>query len=170
MAQEALRHAAMTPDVVPLAIEEGALSLLHAIVERGYHTHGRAAPPARRATLLAHQATARNACLVLAERFREDLSLEAIARAVYASPFHLARLFRKHAGLSLHQYRHRLRLREALLRVSDGEENLARLALDLGFSSHSHLSDSFREAFGEAPAEYRKLRGSRALRQRPRRT
>jgi AraC-like DNA-binding protein len=165
LAQEALRGAALAPQADPLAIEEAALALLHTVVRASYQSHGQAPAPVRRATLRAHAATAQNACLVLAQRFREDLSLEAVARAAHTSPFHLARVFRKHVGLSIHQYRQHLRLREALLRVADGERSLTRLALELGFASHSHLSDSFRAAFGAAPAAYRKLQGAQALRE-----
>jgi AraC-like DNA-binding protein len=165
MAQEALRNATLAAQPDALAIEEGALRLLHLTIAASYRAHGQAGRPARRSTLLAQRATAQNACLMIAQRFREELSLEAIARTVYASPFHLARLFKQHVGLSIHQYQHRLRLREALLRVAEGEENLARLALELGFSSHSHLSDSFRQAFGEPPGKYRKLRGLQVLRE-----
>jgi AraC family transcriptional regulator len=165
MTQEALRAEALAPHPDPLAIDEAALALLHTVVRAGYQSRGKAPAVLRRATLLAHQTTAQNACLVLAQRFREDLSLQAVARAAHTSPFHLARIFRRHVGLSVHQYRLRLRLREALLRVADGERSLTRLALDLGFASHSHLSDSFHAAFGAAPATYRKLQGARSLRE-----
>jgi len=64
-----------------------------------------------------------------------------------------------------HRYRHRLRLRAALVRIADGETNLSELALDLGFSSHSHLTDAFRLAFGLSPAESRKALDLRRFRQ-----
>jgi AraC-like DNA-binding protein len=31
------------------------------------------------------------------------------------------------------------------------------LALELGFSSHSHFTDAFRREFGKAPSEIRKI-------------
>jgi AraC-like DNA-binding protein len=34
-------------------------------------------------------------------------------------------------------------------------DDLAQLALDLGFSSHSHFTTAFRHRFGETPAHFR---------------
>ncbi len=94
--------------------------------------------------------------MFLATAFGENASLDDLGRAVHASPFHLARLFRREAGLTIHQYRHRLRLRAALARIADGESNLSDLAFQLGFSSHSHLTDAFRLSFGMSPTTCRK--------------
>ena len=47
-----------------------------------------------------------------------------------------------------------LRLRAALERIADGED-VATLALALGFSSHSHFTSAFRRAFGVAPSQVR---------------
>jgi AraC family transcriptional regulator len=88
---------------------------------------------------------------VLLRRFGEPLSLDEIATAVGVSPFHLARLFRRHTGFSLHGYRTRIRLLHALDRIEEARGALTDLALDLGFSSHSHFTDAFRKAFGVPP-------------------
>ena len=71
------------------------------------------------------------------------------------SPFHLARIFRFETGFSVHQYLLQIRMNEALSRLHAGEPQLSRLALDLGFSSHSHFSETFRRHFGESPAQVR---------------
>lgn len=160
--QNRLRQGALAGQLDPLGLEEIALQLLRALLENSYR--GRAGASARRVrvdTARLHAAQVQQASLLLATRFGEELSLSAIARAVHSSPFHLARVFRAHSGLSLHQYRHRLRLREALRRLAEGETDLSALALELGFSSHSHLSDAFRAAFGLSPSQARNLRGAR---------
>ena len=77
--------------------------------------------------------------------------------------FHLAHRFRARTGLSLHAYRTHLRLREALRRIAEPETSLTDLALDLGFASHSHFTDSFRRTFGRPPSAVRaavRARGS----------
>jgi AraC-like DNA-binding protein len=88
---------------------------------------------------------------LLLRRFKHRLSLDAIARGVAASPYHLARLFRRHTGFSLHGYRTRLRLLYALERLDQARGALTELALELGFSSQSHFTDAFRRAFGVPP-------------------
>lgn len=77
------------------------------------------------------------------------------ADAACSSPFHLARAFRRHTGLSLHQYRQQLRLAAALQRLEEGERHLAALAHEAGFSSQSHMGAVFRQALGVTPAQAR---------------
>lgn len=95
----------------------------------------------------------------LAIRYAEHHPLRAIARAHGVSVFHLARVFRRATGHSLHAYRMELRLRAALERLADGDD-VATLALSLGFSSHSHFTSTFRRAFGVTPSQ---LRSSKIL-------
>jgi AraC-like DNA-binding protein len=71
---------------------------------------------------------------------------------VYASPFHLARVFHACTGFTLHRYRLQLRLRASLARLSEPGAELTGLAFELGFSSLSHFSDSFSDAFGLRPS------------------
>ena len=83
--------------------------------------------------------------------------LAAIARDAGVSMFYLSRLFRSHTGCTIHQYRIRTRLREAFARLRQGESDLTMLALDLGFSDHSHFTNAFRREFGAAPSTWRSL-------------
>lgn len=80
---------------------------------------------------------------------------EEVAEEARCSPFHLARLFRRSLGTSLHQYRLHLRLAGALQRLASGSPNLADLAFECGFSSQSHFGDAFRRAVGCTPGEAR---------------
>jgi AraC-like DNA-binding protein len=96
---------------------------------------------------------------LLATRFHENLSLAGIGREVHRSPFHLARLFRLGTGRSIHEYRTQLRLRSGLSWLEEGRPDLAALALDLGFSSHSHFTSAFRRAFGIPPSAVRGAQG-----------
>ncbi|MBH9576969.1 helix-turn-helix transcriptional regulator [Inhella proteolytica] len=88
----------------------------------------------------------------LATGFGEALSLERLAQDCGASPFHASRVYRRVTGSSLHRQLNRLRLREALFRLPDLRGRLTELALDLGFSSHSHFSSAFRAEYGRTPS------------------
>jgi AraC family transcriptional regulator len=123
--------------------------------------------PVRAVTRLAHRDLVDATRLVLAGRFRDKLSLGELARAVFSSPFHLARIFRRETGVSLHQQLNRLRLRHALEHLADGKPDLTMLALDLGFSSHAHFTHTFRNEFGYAPSEFNQQLFMRGLRGRP---
>jgi AraC-like DNA-binding protein len=90
---------------------------------------------------------------LLVRRYAEPLTLAALADHVGLSPWHLSRSFRAHAGLGLHQYRTRLRLLAALDRIRDARgAGLARIAFEVGFSSHSHLTRAFRAFFRVPPS------------------
>jgi AraC family transcriptional regulator len=92
---------------------------------------------------------------LLASQPTDTWNLESIARAVYCSPFHLARQFRVITGESIARYLLRLRLALALDHLAQGETNLASLAVELGFAHHSHFSASFKSAFGATPTAVR---------------
>lgn len=85
----------------------------------------------------------------------ERLSLQEIAGMVGVTPVYLTQEFRRSEGLPLYRYELELRLNRALLALPDCE-SITELALDLGFSSHSHFTAVFRKAFGVTPSQYRK--------------
>lgn len=95
---------------------------------------------------------------VLTQRTHDRMTLDDVAAAVGASPYHLHRQFRAATGWTIHAYRDHLRLREGLARVLDGESDLSVLAFDLGYSSHSHFTSRFRRAFGVTPSQVRRDR------------
>jgi AraC family transcriptional regulator len=82
------------------------------------------------------------------------LRLRDIAAEAGLSVYHLCRTFRKATGQSLHGYRSALRLRHALEAIRAGER-LVDVALNAGFSSHSHFTAAFRAAYGKTPASLR---------------
>jgi AraC-like DNA-binding protein len=94
----------------------------------------------------------------VARQFRDPLSLKKIAAEVGSSAFHLCRLFKKARGLTLHAYQTQLRLRTALDYVLDTRRDLTELSFDLGFSSHSHFTSTFRHEFGMTPSAARAQR------------
>ncbi|HEX6201030.1 MAG TPA: helix-turn-helix transcriptional regulator, partial [Thermoanaerobaculia bacterium] len=87
-------------------------------------------------------------------------TLESIALHVGCSRFHLAHVFRRVTGRPPHAYLTQVRLRQALPRVLEARSDLAALALESGFSHHSHFTASFRRTFGLPPARLRRSMGS----------
>ncbi|NMW26146.1 helix-turn-helix transcriptional regulator, partial [Rhodanobacter denitrificans] len=77
-----------------------------------------------------------------------------IAAEIGGSPVYLTQAFQQVEGMPLYRYHLRLRLARALDRVADCED-VAALAQDLGFSSHSHFSAAFRQAYGHTPTAFR---------------
>ena len=141
-----------------LWLEESVLELCRAVVGLAFAPADR--PARREATTARHREAARHLEELLALRPEENVGLGDLSDAVGLSPFHAARVFRRHTGHSLHGYRTHLRLKTALTRLA-GSDDLTDLALDLGFSSHAHFTDQFRRLFGEPPSRLRG-RGVRA--------
>ena len=138
----------------PLDFEERVVMLLDRVLDLAYADQRPAAPAPRAA---AAGELAERVKHWLAPRAVERLTLTTIARAVHCSVFHLCRSFRRATGVTLHAYRDEVRLRLALERLEGGQRDLTRLALDLGYSSHSHFTAAFRRAFGMPPSSARKL-------------
>lgn len=135
-----------TSDIDALEAEELVLFLLRSALQdeaRQYKSRG-----ATTARLI------RQTKQLLESELSNPLRLVDVARIVGASPAYLTDLFRQVEGVSLHRYLTRLRLARALVELPHTDD-LTALALDLGFSSHSHFSFAFRKAFGSSPSHFR---------------
>jgi len=82
------------------------------------------------------------------------LRLQDVAAAVGASAASLTNAFRRAEGIPLHSYVIQLRLARALVEIPHTTD-LTELALQLGFSSHSHFTAAFRKMFGCTPSDFR---------------
>lgn len=139
----------------PLLVEENLAEAVTRAVADARAFHGRRTRPRRRSTSAAHRNLVDEAKELLGEQLGERLTLAEIAAALCTSKYHLARIFRAQTGFSLHGYRNQLRLRVALERLADPGTRVSALAHALGYVSHSHLTSSFRQAFGLTPSEAR---------------
>ncbi|SFN13588.1 AraC-type DNA-binding protein [Actinomadura madurae] len=84
-------------------------------------------------------------------------SLVSLARLLEVSPSHLSRTFRRQTGMSVTRYRNRIRVGRALDRIEQGEQDLSRLAADLGFADHAHLTRTVKAETGRPPVALRRL-------------
>lgn len=93
--------------------------------------------------------------LVLSSDLARRWTLADVAAEVGVSPVYLTQVFRQVEGMPLYRYQLNLRLSRALDLLGEYSD-LTMLALDLGFSSHSHFTFAFRKAYGAAPAEFKR--------------
>ncbi len=144
--------ARQVPDEAQLDIAEIALELVAESLRADSTTRPECCRSARAQS--AHDQVVEAVKLLVNERFAERLSLERIARSVGYSRFHLASIFRRHTGFSIHRYLNNHRLLIALESLDSGID-LTPLALRVGFSSHAHLTTAFGEQFGLPPSRAR---------------
>ena len=141
-----LCHSLRRGNIEPLEAESLALTLAcRSLGPRTAH-----APGATRA----RQRLVDRAKLLLASDLTRRWTLAEIAADIGGSPVYLTQAFQQVEGMPLYRYHLRLRLARALDRVADCED-VAALAQDLGFSSHSHFSAAFRQAYGRTPTAFR---------------
>jgi len=86
----------------------------------------------------------------------DQLSLQSLAQESGYSRVHFVRMFRAATGRSPHNYLMNLRIERARELLSNPALSLTDIALDCGFSSHSHLTRVFRQFLGVTPSEYRR--------------
>lgn len=152
----AFEHSTRHEQADPIFLQEIGIAIAQRVAEAAYKTLGTA--PCRQPrpdTLRAHRECAEQVKTLLASRYSDRLTLEEIAASVHVAPCHLCRLFRRYTGLPIHRYLNRVRLRAAINRFIDPAANLAGVASDMGFASHSHFSDAFRKEFGLTPSAVR---------------
>jgi AraC-like DNA-binding protein len=91
---------------------------------------------------------------LLRQHLVEPLSLEEIGREAGCSPFHLSRTFSAETGTTIPQYLRRLRMERAAELLQSGKYNVTEAALEVGYSSLSHFSQSFCQEMGCCPGLY----------------
>lgn len=94
----------------------------------------------------------------LHDEFRTPLTLAALAADAGVHPVHLQRMFRHHYGRTPAQYAAQLRIQWAKHALSRPDMEIARVALEAGFSDQAHFTRRFRDLTGTTPGEYRKGR------------
>lgn len=145
-------HILSTPHPDHLFIEEMVMSILRRVIGNSYRQRG-LAPVRQKGTSEREVAEAIKKALALS--FEQNPSLDQLARQLNYSPFYLCRIFRKYTGMSIHRYLNQLRLRVSLESVTQANSDLTRLAMQLGFASHSHFTEAFRKSFGTPPSTLR---------------
>src|SRR5262245_10753678 len=140
-----LRHSLVRQAAEPLEGETLAFTLMRrALGERTSHaTRGS----------FGRQKLVDRTKLVLSSDVARRWTLAEIAAEVGVSPVYLTQVFAQVEAVPLYRYHLRLRLARALDLLGQ-YDNLSALSIDLGFSSHSHFTAAFRQAYGRTPAEF----------------
>jgi len=108
---------------------------------------------AREPSSYAAKILARRAKALFADR-GELIALSELAELLDVSPAHLTDSFHRAEGVPIVRYQIQLRIARAL-RALPHANDLAALAVSLGFASHSHFSTAFRAHVGLTPSQYR---------------
>ncbi len=97
----------------------------------------------------------------LNEHHAEPVNVENLAVKLGVAYSHFRRAFRVQTGFAPWQYVIRLRLMRARRLLMSSDATLDDIAARVGFSSGFHLSNAFKQAYGQAPGAWRHELGSR---------
>jgi AraC-like DNA-binding protein len=129
---------------VPLATSPGELLRLFANPSPGTSIDATPAP-----SPLSRRARRR-----ICETYREDVPISEIARSLGVSHAHLTRQFKSDFGFTPINYRHRLRISDAMGRLFKGDDILD-VGQDVGFNDTSRFYHDFRKITGTSPGKCR---------------
>jgi AraC-like DNA-binding protein len=134
-------------DADPLLVEELGLALLESALGASHAGGG-------------HSRYVRRAKEAICAAPERKWTLGELSDVVGVSPYHLAHVFSREVGTSIHRYTVRQRLARALDAILDSNLDLTSIALEAGFASHSHFTSRFRAFFGLTPDALRRSAGS----------
>lgn len=90
------------------------------------------------------------------EHLDEEINIDRLAKLASLSQFYYQRLFRRLVKKPVAEYVKLRRMAKATEALTQKDQRILDVALDLGFSSHEHFTRTFKDTFGMTPEEYRK--------------
>lgn len=88
----------------------------------------------------------------------EKFGLQALARAVHTSSYHLHRTFLEVTGWTAHAYAQRRRLTEAARALAFSDRPILEIALSAGYESQQAFTTAFKAMYKKTPRRYREDR------------
>lgn len=90
------------------------------------------------------------------KNYRENLTLEGVARQFGFSPSYLSRIFQKYVGINYKAYILELRTDMGYRLLMNTTQPIGEIAMACGFPDSRSFSKAFRKRYGTTPTEYRK--------------
>ena len=92
----------------------------------------------------------------MAQKFREEITVEELAGLVHLSESHFMKCFRRTVGISAMEHLSRLRINAACEALCESSDRIADIAFACGYSNLSNFNRQFLKKAGCSPKEYRK--------------
>lgn len=94
---------------------------------------------------------------VLRRNLHKKVTRQDVGAELKLSPAHLARTYRNHTGKTMGRRLRELRIQRAADLLGDPTISVTQVAIEVGFSSFSHFSKTFKQEVGRLPSEYRRM-------------
>ncbi len=97
----------------------------------------------------------KQACTVMEERYREKLTLQAVADCCYVSQWHLSKLLNRYMEKSFYDILNDIRIRRAKQLLADPGLKIGDISEMVGYADTAHFSRTFKKLEGMSANEYR---------------
>lgn len=91
------------------------------------------------------------------QHLTENISLDTMAQKINLSKFYFNRYFKKHMGMTPHQYLIHLRIQHAKKLLSTSYDSIEKISELCGFDTSSNFIRSFKKRVGMTPTDFRKI-------------
>lgn len=88
--------------------------------------------------------------------YMEPLRLEAMAKELHLSTFHLSHLFKDSIGISISDYLAARRIHQAVVLLTTTNKPISLIAEEIGITNSSYFCAFFKAQMGTSPLQYRK--------------
>lgn len=88
------------------------------------------------------------------QHYQEKIELEDLARETYCDQSYLARLFKKHMGMTILAYIHKVRIEKAIVLLREEHLSVQDAALQTGYQNLNNFYRYFKNYTGETPAAF----------------
>ena len=92
------------------------------------------------------------------ENYQEKIELETLAGLTYCTASHIARVFKKHMGMSIISYVHKVRIQESVRLLKEQRLSVKEAAEAVGYRNLNHFYKYFHQYMETTPASYIKQR------------
>lgn len=93
---------------------------------------------------------------LIAQNYADKLTIEELAKQAGMCETKLKFCFRKYFQMSLHQYQIKYRMEQAAKLLHLTDQSIQDIALQVGYSSISHFTHTFKIYYRLTPTEFRK--------------
>ena len=88
--------------------------------------------------------------------YRENLTLEVMAKEFFMNPYYFSSYFKKQTGINFKEYLGYVRIQHAISLLLTTDMKTYEIAAEVGFSDARSFSDAFVKKYGETPSVYKK--------------
>lgn len=104
-----------------------------------------------------HYRILEQACSFIKKSYNEKLTLEAVSKKIFISPFYLCHLFKEELHTTFIEFLTRIRVDAAKKLLLESDLTLAQIALEVGYPDQSYFTKVFKKAEQVTPKTFRRM-------------